>query len=191
MKYVLRNLRTTNYTITTQPFNVTRTLYHSILKQIRPNNITYGLLDSDYGLVIGSANGNVSGYLSVPDEFGCSLDNFEDFVSGNIALIKRGSCTFYEKVEFFFFFFLFLRIRRIEISSSLKIKAYLASLAGASAVIIYDTGPRSSRFSILYGILSQPINLPIIGVNHHLGFYFLFILLILPKTKKVYISTRS
>ena len=111
MKYVLRNLRTTNYTITTQPFNVTRTAYETSFEQIRPNNITYEYGEA-YAPMSYTGNGNVSGYLSVADEFGCSLDNFEDFVSGNIALIKRGSCTFYEKVEFFFFLFSILENKK-------------------------------------------------------------------------------
>ena len=60
----------------------------------------------------------------------------------------------------------------------------MASLAGASAVIIYNDGSTPDRFVLHFGTLNQPFHLPVISINHHLGFYFLFILLILPKTKK-------
>ena len=90
----------------TQPFFVPRTSYESSFKQILPNNITY-VYGEDYRMMTHTGNGNVSGYLSVADELGCSLDNFGNFVSGNIALIKRGDCPFYEKVHFLFLFSFF------------------------------------------------------------------------------------
>ena len=66
----------------------------------------------------------------------------------------------------------------------MKIKAYLASLAGAFAVIIYNDGSTPDRLTTIRGTLNQPFHLPVISINHHLGFYFLFMILILPKIKK-------
>jgi Zn-dependent M28 family amino/carboxypeptidase len=75
---------------------------------------------------------------------GCEPEDFEGFTAGNIALIQRGSCTFYQK-------------------------ALNAQNAGATAVIVFNEG-QEGRTDAIRGTLGSPeFDIPVLFTNHALG----------------------
>ncbi len=75
---------------------------------------------------------------------GCEDSDFVDFVSGSIALIQRGTCTFATKVA-------------------------NAESAGASAVIIFNEG-QNNRTDVVEGMLEESgSSVPVVGVSFQTG----------------------
>lgn len=75
---------------------------------------------------------------------GCEPDDFINFESGRIALIQRGSCTFYQK-------------------------AINAQNAGAIGVIIFNEG-QPGRIDAIEGNLGGPdFTIPVLFVNYNIG----------------------
>ncbi len=75
---------------------------------------------------------------------GCEPEDFIDFPSGAIALIQRGSCSFYQK-------------------------ALNAQNAGAAAVIVYNEG-QEGRTDAIRGTLGNPeFQIPIVFTSHEIG----------------------
>ncbi|MCP4746400.1 MAG: M20/M25/M40 family metallo-hydrolase [Desulfobacteraceae bacterium] len=75
---------------------------------------------------------------------GCEAQDFTDFPQGAIALIQRGSCSFYDK-------------------------AINAQNAGASAAIIYNEG-QTNRTNAIRGTLGGPeITIPVVFSTHEIG----------------------
>ena len=81
------------------------------------------------GLLEYSASGNVTAPLVVVSNLGCNATDYPAAVSGNIALISRGSCEF-------------------------GLKVALASTAGAAAAIIYNNAP--GGFNGTLGVPPRP-----------------------------------
>ena len=76
---------------------------------------------------------------------GCEAGDFADFVPGNIALLQRGTCAF-------------------------GVKAANAQAAGASAVLIFNTGLPGEE-GVVAGTLGEPgaTTLPVVGLSHAAG----------------------
>lgn len=75
---------------------------------------------------------------------GCQSSDFVNFPSGGIALIQRGSCTFYEKSK-------------------------NAQNAGAAAVIIFNEGQQGRR-GVVDGTLGESdLFVPVLGTSYEMG----------------------
>ena len=75
---------------------------------------------------------------------GCEIEDFDDFPSGHIALIQRGSCTFTQKAQ-------------------------LAEQAGAVAVVIFNEG-QLGRQDIVEGFLdANSVQIPVFGMSFEDG----------------------
>ena len=76
---------------------------------------------------------------------GCEAGDFADFVPGNIALLQRGTCAF-------------------------GVKAANAQAAGASAVLVFNTGLPGEE-GVVAGTLGEPgaTTLPVVGLSHAAG----------------------
>ena len=75
---------------------------------------------------------------------GCQSSDFEGFIEGSVALIQRGSCTFYEKAQ-------------------------NAQNAGAVAVIIFNEG-QQGRTGVVDGTLgNSDLLIPVLGTSYDMG----------------------
>ncbi len=76
---------------------------------------------------------------------GCQAEDFAGFVPGNIALLQRGTCSF-------------------------GTKAAHAQAAGASAVLIFNTGLPGEE-DVVAGTLGEPgaVTVPVVGLSHAAG----------------------
>lgn len=94
----------------------------------------------------GTGPAGVTGALISPkDTIGCAADAWgENQAAGKIALIKRGSCTFFEKSK-------------------------LAKAAGAVAVVIYNNVPGTLAFATLGAVTDDTIIAPTTGISQEDG----------------------
>ena len=97
-------------------------------------------LQADY-LTYGPSADNVKGNLVSVSSLGCNAADYPAGVSGNVALISRGECTF-------------------------AIKAAAAKTAGASAAIIYNNLPLQALAGTLGGDGDYA---PVVGVTQEIG----------------------
>ncbi|MFF0943889.1 M28 family peptidase [Kocuria sp. CPCC 205300] len=76
---------------------------------------------------------------------GCEAEDFADFEAGNVALLQRGTCAF-------------------------AVKAANAQAAGASAVLIFNTGLPGEE-GVVAGTLGEPgvVTIPVIGLSYAAG----------------------
>jgi hypothetical protein len=74
---------------------------------------------------------------------GCEGSDFAGFTPGNIALVQRGTCTFFQKAQ-------------------------NAITAGAVAVIVFNEG-QPGRTEAFAGTLGEPITIPAIGTSFAIG----------------------
>ncbi|MBM9461708.1 M28 family peptidase [Nocardioides sp. zg-536] len=152
--YVTKTLRKAGYKPKVQAFSFPfyRQLAPSTLAQVSPTATTY-VENTDYALMTYSASGEVSGTIQAVDlalddlegsTSGCEAADFTGFTAGNIALIRRGTCAFGEKVA-------------------------NAQKAGAKAVIVMNTGTPGNT-ELLQGTLGEPLaTVPAIGTTFALG----------------------
>jgi len=103
--------------------------------------------ETDFALMQGSGVGEVEARLRPVDArgstSGCEPRDFEGFSRGEVALLRRGTCTF-------------------------RTKAGHAEGAGASAAIIFNAGEAGGE--VLRGSLGGPgIGIPVIGASGSLG----------------------
>jgi|GEM_PF-904013 Zn-dependent M28 family amino/carboxypeptidase len=92
----------------------------------------------------GGSDAGCSTEGGVPD--GPAKDDFAEFPAGTIALIQRGSCTFFEKTS-------------------------NAFAAGAAGVIIFNEGNNADRSGVLFGTLGAEVDatLPSVGTSFEVG----------------------
>jgi hypothetical protein len=112
-----------NYTITTD------------WNAARANGSANAALQPVGGILIPSTGGSTSG---------CDASDFNNFVSGRIALIQRGTCTFETKVE-------------------------NAETAGASGVVIFNEGNTPDRSGVFNGTLSTIPPIPVAFTTFDIG----------------------
>jgi Zn-dependent M28 family amino/carboxypeptidase len=152
--YVVSKLEAAGYTPEVQAFEFPfyRQLAPATFEQVAPTPTTY-VEDTDFGTMTYSGSGDVTAPVQGVDlaldnlavsTSGCEDADFAGFTSGNIALIRRGTCTFGEKVV-------------------------NAQEAGASAVIVMNQGTEG-RTDAFAGTLGAPVGtVPAIGTSFAIG----------------------
>lgn len=99
--YVVEQLEAVGYDVVKQefPFTFWDQLGPSTLESISPNSVTY-IEGVDYKLMTFSSKADVSGEVTLVDNNGCDVSDFDGIdVGEKIALIKRGICSFKSKAE--------------------------------------------------------------------------------------------
>jgi Zn-dependent M28 family amino/carboxypeptidase len=154
--YVVKKLRKAGYEPTRQAFDFPfyQQLSPSVFEQTAPTQQTF-VEDTDYALMTYSGSGDVTAPVQGVDldldnadlsasTSGCETEDFADFVEGNIALVRRGACAFGQK-------------------------ATNAEAAGASGVIIMNTGTEGNTEAFA-GTLGAPgYATPIVGTSFAIG----------------------
>jgi Zn-dependent M28 family amino/carboxypeptidase len=165
VEYIVDQLESAGYTPTLQPFEFAfyRQLAPSTFERVSPDPETYVEgASADYTPMVYSGSGNVTAPVTHVTGVGCLAADFAGFTPGNVALIRRGTCTF-------------------------KIKATNAEAAGASAVVIYNNAAGN-----LNGTLGSPgQNIPVIGTLQSIGEEAVTYLASGPVTFHVATSTES
>ncbi|MFI7496138.1 M20/M25/M40 family metallo-hydrolase [Kocuria sp. M4R2S49] len=148
--YVVQKLRAAGYTPEVQEFTF------PYFQEVSPTTVSADgtqLAVEDVAVMTYSGTGAVSGPVQAVDTTGapavstsgCEAEDFADFVPGNVALIQRGSCSF-------------------------ATKAANAEAAGASAVLIFNTGLPNAE-GVVAGTLGSPeaTTLPTVGLSYQAG----------------------
>ena len=152
--YIATKLRKAGYTPRLQEFDFPffEQLAPSTFEQTAPTPTTY-VEDTDYALMTYSGSGDVTAPVQAVDlnlgdlagsTSGCEEADFDGFTEGNIALVRRGACAF-------------------------AVKVVNAQEAGASAVIVMNTGTDGSTDAFA-GTLGGPVGtVPSIGTSFAIG----------------------
>ena len=159
INYVGQALTLAGYDVSVQlfPFEYYAEITPSEMQQISPEETTYtDSPENGFRLASYSGNGEVSAVAEPVDVIlpaaadantstsGCEASDFDDFTAGNIALVQRGACSFYNK-------------------------AYYAEQAGASGVIIFNEG-QEGRMDTIGATLGGPgIGIPVVGTSYSIG----------------------
>lgn len=151
--YVREMLERAGYEVTVQTFDFPFFYDATELEQTAPEVLTY-TLHEDFATMTFSPGGEVTAPIQPVDidlaarrssDSGCETADFADFEPGNIALLLRGICPFFEK-------------------------ASNAEAAGASAVLVFNDGLRRNRQGVIRGTLGEPgINIPVVGLSFAAG----------------------
>jgi Zn-dependent M28 family amino/carboxypeptidase len=146
VEYVSGLMVAAGYQVTIQEFTYDGffELQPGILQQLAPTPKTYTPNDpSGFYTFTYSGSGDVTATTQAVDttspDSGCDVSDFAAFTPGNIAVMKRGGCTF-------------------------QLKAQNAQAAGASAVIIYNDG-LPGRTDANRGTLTSPSGVTIPAVS--------------------------
>jgi Zn-dependent M28 family amino/carboxypeptidase len=126
-----------------------------VLEQVSPNPTVYVEYD-DFLTMSYSSSGDVTALVEAVDVMyppgpeandstsGCEASDFSGFTAGNIALIQRGTCSFFQK-------------------------ALNAENAGAVGAIIFNEG-QPGRTDVIFGTLGGTgVTIPVVGVTFALG----------------------
>jgi len=156
--YVVERLEAAGYDPVLQPFDFAffQQLSPSVLEQVSPNATAY-VEGTDFLIMQYSGSGDVTadvqptndvvippGATANTSNSGCEPEDFTGFTAGNIALIQRGTCTFFQK-------------------------AINAQDAGASGVLIFNEG-QAGRTDALSGTLGSPdFTIPVLFTTFALG----------------------
>ncbi|WP_309072431.1 M28 family peptidase [Arthrobacter sp.] len=153
VNYVVGKLQAAGYTPTVQEFTFPyfQELSPSVLTQVSPTAVNYPagtfatMTYSGAGDVTGSfTTVDTTGAVGAGNTSGCEAADFAGFPTGSIALVQRGSCPFAQK-------------------------ASNAAAAGATAVVIFNTGLAGSTGPIA-GTLGAPgITIPVLGASYDVG----------------------
>ena len=152
--YVVKRLERAGYRPQVQEFDFPyfAQTAPSVFEQISPTPTTYEE-DTDFGLMTYSGSGDVTAPVEAVDlnltdlansTSGCEATDFDGFTAGNIALVRRGTCTFATKVV-------------------------NAQDAGATAVIVMNQGT-AGRTEAFSGTLGGAVGtVPSIGTSFAIG----------------------
>jgi Peptidase family M28/PA domain/Bacterial Ig-like domain (group 2) len=152
VNYAANLLRAAGYRVTIQQYNYAYSGYSTVplLGEVSPTatDFAYG---PDFNITSSSGSGDVTAQLQPVGTIltpappspgsstsGCASSDFTGFVTGRIALIERGTCTFSTKVS-------------------------LAATAGASGVIIFNDGSTGETAATSCGGPSSP-GIPVVCV---------------------------
>ncbi len=148
LDYVVATMTAAGYDVTLNAFPFVY-IAPSTLSQNAPTPIVH-----ETGAFTGTGFGTVAGNVIPVDinlvpprasTSGCEAADFAGFVSGSIALVQRGTCTF-------------------------AIKAANAQAAGASAVIIFNQGNTPLREDLIVGTLAPvTASIPVVGASFAAG----------------------
>lgn len=176
--YVAGRLESAGYAVTRQPFDFAffQELATPELDRVSPDPRAY--VGEDFFTMQYSGSGEPTAPLQAVDVIippgatantstsGCEASDFAGFVAGNIALIQRGTCTFFQK-------------------------ALNAQNAGASGAIIFNEG-QAGRTDAILGTLGSPdFTIPVVGASFALGEENFNLLLSGPVTMHMFTSTLS
>jgi Zn-dependent M28 family amino/carboxypeptidase len=152
--YVEERLEDAGYEVTRQPFDFAfyQVVGTPTFAQVTPTPTSYAYSTDgtagDFQDMSYSGSGTVTGTLVPVDvagaDSGCEAADFTAAVSGQVALIKRGTCDF-------------------------GVKATNAEAAGATAAIIYNDGADPSREGLIGGTLGAPVGIPVLDTTFALG----------------------
>jgi Zn-dependent M28 family amino/carboxypeptidase len=155
--YVATLMRLAGYQVTRQPFDFNYCeVTGSSFAQTAPTPTTY-VDQQDYDVMECSGDGTATGavvpvdlQLTTPNtsSSGCEATDFVG-VTGKIALMQRGTCSFGQKVT-------------------------NAQAAGASGAVIMNQGNSTApdRNDLFFGTLGTPVNIPAIGISYPQGVAF-------------------
>ncbi len=149
VQYVIGKLEGAGYDVSVQefPYTVFEERSPAAIEQVSPNPHVY-VYGTDFRIINFSGSGNVTAPLMPVDiagsgaGSGCEADDFAGFPAGDIALVRRGGCTFRQKTD-------------------------NATAAGAVAVLVYNNVP-----GVINGRLNPPETLaaiPSLGLTDALG----------------------
>jgi Zn-dependent M28 family amino/carboxypeptidase len=167
VQYALTVLRAAGYTPTTQVFSFVVFTEHStpVFERTAPPPTRSYVHDTEFATMSYSASGDVEAPLTPVDlklaeadrgssSSGCEDTDFAAFPAGDVALIQRGGCTFYEKV-------------------------LNAQEAGASGVVVFNQGNDPGRLGVVAGTLGEEaqdgdatepdITIPTLGTSFAIG----------------------
>jgi len=142
--YVAEELRRAGYEVQIQPFELPG---YAVIREADLNVPGTSVQETDFALMERSASGEVEAPVQPVDArgstSGCEMEDFEGLSEGDIALLRRGTCTF-------------------------RTKAENAEGAGASAALIFNAGEADGE--VLRGALGEPgIGIPVMGTSEKLG----------------------
>ena len=151
--YVAGMLSAAGYNVTIQPFTFQVFTDTSVLEQTAPNPTAY-TVNVDFAAMEFSVNADVTAQVQAVDlvlppvggsTSGCEAADFAGFSAGKIALIQRGTCTFF-------------------------LKASNAQAAGAVGVIIFNEGNTPDRTGLDFFTLGGPgVTIPVVSTSFALG----------------------
>jgi len=147
LEYVLNQIREhTNFQPTIQYFNVSifEDKYPPSLIVSSPFNFSY--IDGVDFLNMGGYDGvaNLTANISIVADLGCSQATYSGFVANNIALVKRGNCTFADKI-------------------------FLAKQNNAAGILIYNDGVSPSRVAPFLGNVGGQSPIPVFSISFVVG----------------------
>lgn len=152
-EYVAEELGKAGYAVVVQPFEIPyyQELLPARLEVVAPDERPYQE-GEDFSALRFSGSGAVVAPvrpvdLGEPGESssGCEASDFRDFVEGEAALMRRGTCPFEQK-------------------------AHNAEAAGASAVVIFNEGGRGQTGVLEDGTLEEPgMKIPVLGASLAVG----------------------
>jgi len=156
--YVASQMRSAGYDVKRQRFSFDffEQTADPMFEQTAPDATTY-VEGTDFATMTFSGSGDVTAPTTSVDlslapprdsTSGCEARDFAGFPAGNVALIQRGTCTFFDK-------------------------ASNAQAAGASAVVIFNQGnadDTDDRFGVVNGTLGEiGVDIPVIGTSFAIG----------------------
>jgi hypothetical protein len=159
--YVIEQLELAGYEVHTHSFTVSMSeLQDSALSQVEPNAVDYpfeGEAELGYSVFGGSPSVDLTAEVvpvdvMIPPEIdpntsdsGCEASDFEDFPTGAIALVQRGTCSFSTKV-----------LNGFD--------------AGAVAVLVFNEGQEGRTTWVTTSLpLYDPPDIPALGLTYGLG----------------------
>lgn len=154
--YVAQKLLAAGYHVEYQPFKF-KTFSKTgaaTMVLLLPSKLAYEE-EKDFTLMNYSPSGSATAAITAVDvslglantsTSACEVEDFKDFVKGNIALVQRGTCTF-------------------------EAKAQNAFNAGASGVIIFNQGDTEERKSLFSSTLgeSHTMTIPVLATTYDVG----------------------
>jgi Zn-dependent M28 family amino/carboxypeptidase len=153
--YVVRKLQGAGYDVTVQPFTFPffQEAAPPSFSVTAPTAKTY-VAGTDFATMEYSGSGDVTANLVPTNDIvipspggttsGCEASDFPASVSGNVALIQRGTCPFEQKAQ-------------------------NATAAGAKAAIIFNEGNTPDREGLINGTLGSPQSIPVIETTFEVG----------------------
>ena len=153
--YVVGRLRAAGYAPRVQafPFPFFQEVVPTTVAVPGPGGVPRTLTAAEAAVMVYSGSGTVTAPVQAVDTTGapaagtsgCEAEDFAGFTAGSVALLQRGTCTF-------------------------GVKAANAQAAGASAVLIFNTGLPGEE-GVVAGTLGEPgvTTLPVVGLSHAAG----------------------
>ena len=142
--YVAKKLHEAGYEVEVQSFEFPG---YAVVRDADLDITRATVMETDFALMERSGVGEVEARLRPVDArgptSGCESRDFEGFPRGDVALLRRGTCTF-------------------------QVKASNAEAAGASAAVIFNAGEAGGE--VLRGSLGDPgVGIPVVGTTGSLG----------------------